>query len=71
MTVISAKKLLNSKWTAVRPTNKEKHFLITKVKYDEQGLVILCEIEAVYTQRVFAIDWQGLKDPSKWQQGWA
>lgn len=24
------KKLLNSKWTAVTPTHKENHFLVTK-----------------------------------------
>jgi hypothetical protein len=28
---LSPKKLLHSKWTAVEPRNKEKHFLVTKV----------------------------------------
>ena len=27
----SAKKLLLSKWTAVTPVNREKHFLVVKV----------------------------------------
>lgn len=29
--VVNKKKLLNSKWTAVNPKNKEKHFQVTKV----------------------------------------
>ena len=32
MNQINPKKLLNSKWTKVLPTNNEKHFLISKVK---------------------------------------
>ena len=28
---LSPKKLLHTKWTAVAPRNKEKHFLVTKV----------------------------------------
>lgn len=28
---LSSKKLLQTKWTAVTPRNKEKHFLVTKV----------------------------------------
>jgi len=36
---INPKKLLNSKWTAVNPTKKEKHFLITEVEFDEEGVV--------------------------------
>ena len=30
MNNINVKKLINSKWTAANPVNKEKHFLITK-----------------------------------------
>ena len=35
MNKINPKKLLNSKWTAVKPTNKEKHFLVTEIEFDE------------------------------------
>jgi len=64
------KKLLNSKWTAVHPTNKEKHFLVTKVSYDENGDVILCKLEAVFSKRVAAINWKELTRADKWKQGW-
>ena len=67
---INPKKLLNSKWTAVNPTNKEKHFMITEIEFDEEGLVIACAIEAVMTKRLIAIDWQALKDENNWKQGW-
>lgn len=70
MNPITPKKLLNSKWTAVTPQNKEKHFLVTKVKFDEEGSVTLCIIEAVMSKREAAIDWRQLKDINLWRQGW-
>ena len=63
-------KLLNSKWTAVKPTNKEKHFLVTEIEFDENNMVINCEIEAVMSKRITAIDWQQLTDSQLWIQGW-
>ena len=54
---INPKKLLHSKWTAVRPVNKEKHFLVTELKFDEEGNVIHCLLEAVISNREEAIDW--------------
>lgn len=70
MNKINPKKLLRSKWTAVHPTNKEKHFLITELKLDDGGEVIHCLIEAVLTKREEAINWQDLKDSERWVQGW-
>ncbi|MCS6126564.1 TIGR02450 family Trp-rich protein [Shewanella baltica] len=70
MNKINPKKLLNSKWTAVKPTNKEKHFLVTEIEFDEEGLVISCSIEAVMSKRVIPINWHDLKDEDLWQQGW-
>ena len=70
MTTINPKKLLNSKWSAVSPVNKEKHFLVTEVEFGEDGEVIHCAIEAVMTKRVTAIDWRTLKDKTVWRQGW-
>lgn len=67
---IHPKKLLNSKWTAVAPTNREKHFLVTKVDFGEDQEVCSCILEAVYSGRERAIDWRHLKDASKWKQGW-
>jgi len=70
MNKINPKKLLNSKWTAVKPTNKEKHFLVTEIEFDEEGLVISCSIEAVMSKRVIPINWYDLKDEGLWLQGW-
>lgn len=70
MNQLSAKKLLNSKWTATTPFNKEKHFVISDVEYDEDGLVTLCLIEAIMSKRVSSIHWHDLKDSGQWQQGW-
>jgi len=67
---INPKKLLNSKWTAVKSINKEKHFLITKVTFDEEGVVILCVIEAIISNRQIEIDWRDLKNTELWKQGW-
>lgn len=70
MNQINPKKLLNSKWTAVTPKDKEKHFTVTEVDFDEEGTVITCRIEAVMSQRGTLIQWQELKHPEKWLQGW-
>lgn len=70
MNKINPKKLLNSKWTAVTPKNKEKHFLVTDIEFDEEGAVIFCCIEAVMSKRTMPINWHDLKDDSCWVHGW-
>lgn len=70
MNTLSPKKLLNSKWTAVKPLHKEKHFLISEVEYDEEGVVIHCELEAILSKRSTTIVWRDLKDSRQWLQGW-
>ncbi len=67
---INPKKLLNSKWTAVVAINKEKHFVVTEVIFNEEGVVIHCVIEAVLSRRAEPIAWQSLRNSSDWQQGW-
>ncbi|WP_025562619.1 TIGR02450 family Trp-rich protein [Psychromonas sp. SP041] len=70
MNKINPKKLLRSKWTAVKSINKEKHFLITEVDFDEDGGVILCLLEAIISHRTTDINWHDLKDTEQWLQGW-
>lgn len=70
MNRIHPSKLRHSKWTAVTPKNKEKHFLVTEVDYDDEGNVIECVLEAIMTKQQYAIDWQDLKDTQVWKQGW-
>lgn len=70
MNQVSPKVLLHSKWTKVDITNKEKHFVVTKVEYDEDQRVIACIIEAVINKSEYSINWRDLKTPSKWRTGW-
>lgn len=70
MNKISPKKLLNSKWTALAPVNKEKHFVVTDVEFDEEQRVVACVIEAVMSKRSAPIDWHDLHDASRWVVGW-
>ena len=67
---INPKKLIQSKWTAVKPTMKEKHFMVTEVEFDEDGNVLACSLEAVMSKLTFDIQWRELKDQSEWLQGW-
>jgi tryptophan-rich hypothetical protein len=70
MNSINPKKLFHSKWTRVVVQNREKHFIVTEVEFDEEGLVIECIIEAVINHRQQAIDWRSLKDRSVWRPNW-
>ncbi len=69
---INPTKLLLSKWTAVRPVNKEKHFLVIKLIDPEiEGDPLeLIELEAIFSQRVIVMNWRELKNLDNWLQGW-
>jgi tryptophan-rich hypothetical protein len=67
---INPNKLLNSKWTAVQPVNRERHFIVTSIIKSDDGSVTACEIEAVLTRKVSELEWQELKDSSRWVTGW-
>ena len=69
---INPQKLRLSKWTAVNPQEKEKHFLVTKVIDPEQPKhrIEFVVMEAVLTQRSFTMLWEELTDPARWVQGW-
>ncbi|MEF1305583.1 TIGR02450 family Trp-rich protein, partial [Vibrio owensii] len=56
MNRVHPKKLLRSKWTATEPVNKEKHFIISEMEFDEEGNVVRCVIEAVMTKRERELD---------------
>jgi tryptophan-rich hypothetical protein len=70
MNIINPRKLLGSKWTAVKPDNKEKHFIVSEIEFDEKDLVISFSIEAVLSKRSIVIDWNELKDDGDWIHGW-
>lgn len=70
MNQVSPKKLLHSKWTAVLPQNREKHFMVTEVEFDDDARITLCVIQAVLTNRETVIDWKALKQSENWLPGW-
>jgi tryptophan-rich hypothetical protein len=70
MNAINPRKLLHSKWTAQRPQHREKHFLVTELEFDEEGVVIHCLLEAVLSKRSQGIDWRSLQDEEQWRFGW-
>ncbi|MGV8900189.1 MAG: TIGR02450 family Trp-rich protein [Burkholderiaceae bacterium] len=69
---LNPNKLLRSKWTAVTPRNKEKHFIVTKVIAPEPPSIQIdtIELEAVHSRRSFSMPWRDLTDSSNWLQGW-
>lgn len=70
MNQVHPKALLNSKWTKVEVVNKEKHFTVTKLEFDENQNVIDCALEAVINCREYPVNWRELKDPKHWKIGW-
>jgi len=70
MNKVNPKALLNSKWTKVLVTNKEKHFIVVDVEFDEDKKVTRCVLEAVINNQQYQINWRDLKDPTKWKMGW-
>lgn len=70
MNRINPEKLLLSKWTAVKPVQKERHFIVTKLLRSDDEQIIGCELEAVINKNSYEIDWKLLRDPSNWVMGW-
>jgi tryptophan-rich hypothetical protein len=70
MTKVNPKKLLNSKWTSTSPKQKEKHFMVDEVEYDEDDHVIHCLLVAVINRKQYEIDWRSLNDTKAWLVGW-
>lgn len=71
-TPLSPKKLLSSKWTAVRPVNKEKHFIVTRVIEPDPPTTTIADIElqAAHSGRVQTLHWRTLLDQTCWRRGW-
>lgn len=69
---LNPKKLLHSKWTAVQPRHKEKHFMVTQliIPDPETQVIALVELEAVMTGRKQTLSWRDLQNVDVWKQGW-
>jgi tryptophan-rich hypothetical protein len=72
MNPLNPKKLLLTKWTAVKPVAKQKHFLVSRVIQPDllTDPIDLVEIEAVFSKATQVIAWRELQDISVWRQGW-
>ncbi len=71
MNRINPDKLLQSKWTAVTPRNRERHFIVTRLIRDEQDEhVVEVVLQALLTRKDYTLAWRELKEDSVWQMGW-
>ena len=72
MNALHPKKLLLTKWTAVKPIARNKHFLVSKVIEPDlpEAAIEWVELEAVYSKSQTRIAWRDLRDESQWKQGW-
>jgi tryptophan-rich hypothetical protein len=72
MNPLNPKKLLLSKWTAVVPVAKQKHFLVSRVIQPllPTDSIELVEIESVFSKATQVIAWRELQDDGVWRQGW-
>jgi tryptophan-rich hypothetical protein len=70
MNRINPEKLMKSKWAAVDPVIRQRHFIVTGVQRNDEGFVVSCELEAVIIHKAAQIDWCELKDARRWLMGW-
>ena len=72
MNPLNPKKLLLTKWTAVKPIAKQKHFLVSRVIQPDLPTdpIVSVEIEAVFSKVVQVIAWRELQDDNVGRQGW-
>jgi tryptophan-rich hypothetical protein len=72
MNPLNPKKLLLTKWTAVKPVAKQKHFLVSRVIQPDLQTdpVEWVEIESVFSKATQVIRWRDLQNDEVWRQGW-
>jgi tryptophan-rich hypothetical protein len=69
---LNPKKLHLTKWTAVKPVAKQKHFLVSRVIQPvlSEDPIELVKIEAVFSKAKQIIAWRDLQNDLAWRQGW-
>ena len=72
MNPLNPKKLHLTKWTAVQPVAKQKHFLVNRViqPASPEDPIEWVEIESVFSHATQVIAWRALQNDSVWRQGW-
>jgi len=71
MNPLNPKKLLLTKWTAVTPIAKQKHFLVSRVIQPEQPTDPIedVELEEVFSKATQIIAWRELQKDRVWRRG--
>ena len=63
--------LPNSKWTAVKPVDRSKHFELKSLEHsgpkEDQSV---CVLRCIVTKTTHRIRLEELKDNKKWRKGW-
>jgi tryptophan-rich hypothetical protein len=63
--------LQNSKWTAVEPVNRARHFELKALERTElQSDPIVCVMRCVVTRNSHRVRWKDLNNKNKWRKGW-
>ena len=63
--------LLNSKWTAVKPIDRARHFELKTLKGKTiQNDQIVCVMRCVVTRSLIHVYLDDLLDEDKWCKGW-
>ena len=63
--------LQNSKWTAVEPINRARHFELKALERTGlQSDQIVCVMRCVVTRSSHRVPWNDLKNKKKWRKGW-
>ena len=72
MNPLNPKKLLLTKWTAVKPIAKQKHVLVSRVIQPllPTDPIESVEIESVLSKATQVIAWRELQNDDVWRQGW-
>lgn len=62
--------MMGSKWTALRPVNKEKHFVVLgrHKSSDETGSEF--QLRSILTGRIWVVRASVLQDVTIWKRGW-
>jgi tryptophan-rich hypothetical protein len=66
----SPKNMVGSKWTALRPVNKEKHFVVSGQHKSSDETDSEFQIRSILTERIQAVKLSVLQDVTIWKRGW-
>lgn len=63
--------LINSKWTAVRPIDRSRHFELKALQGGtRQSAKVVCLMRCVVTRSLIRVCLDELLDEDKWHKGW-